>query len=255
MHLIKHLINKLSGRQSVLDFSIQGENLRLSIDSANEIARAKQVGAQTDLINAMRNTITTGDTIFDVGSNSGLLSLLLAKHDNGLDSTVHCFEPEPKKYQQLLQNIEHNRVLGQFQAHKVALWAENGTADLLIPDKNRKGESNAVAVQLQTMTAFSEEHNVLPDIVTIYMKSAAGQVLAGMENLMNNQAPTHIFLQIHPNGEDEFMPDGTTRIESWLTDLGYSKTWRNVCSLGEQCHFKLGESAEREHNEVNTPAH
>jgi len=51
------------------------------------------------------------------------------------------------------------------------------------------------------------------------------------------------------------MPDGTTRIESWLTDLGYSKTWRNVCSLGEQCHFKLGESAEREHNEVNTPAH
>ena len=71
------------------------------------------------------------------------------------------------------------------------------------------------------------------------MKSTAGQVLAGMEPLLIDAIPQHVFLQIRHNGEDEFMPDGTTTIEAWLTGFGYTKAWAKKSNLGEQCHFMI----------------
>ena len=238
MHLLRFYINKLLGRESVFNFSIAGEDVRLSITSSSQIAQINHLSAEIDLINRMRSTISTGDTIFDVGSNTGLFSLILAKHDSGLDSTMHCFEPAPKAYKQLLQNIEYNQLLGRLQAHQLALWANNGTADLLIPQK-RKGETESIAIQLHTVEDFVEENRVVPDIVMIFMKTAAGQVLAGMEPLLVDAIPQHVFLQIRQNDEDEFMPDGTTTIEAWLAGFGYTKAWAKKSSLGEQCHFMI----------------
>lgn len=239
MNLIRFYFNKLTGRESVLDFSILGETLRLNIATQNQITRAKKVRAETEWVDLMRNTVTIGDTIFDVGANNGVFSLLLAKHDNGLDSTLVCFEPDPERFSQLTQTIKHNQLLGRLQAHQVALWADNGTADMLIPSREHKGETNTIGIKLQTMASFAEEHGVSPDIVKINVGSAAGQVLAGMESLISEQVPTHIFINIHSNGEGECMPDGTTAIDSWLTQRGYNGAWKNKRGKNERCHFTL----------------
>ncbi len=248
MSLIRFYLNKLTGKPSVFDFSLLGETVRLGIAAPREIRRAKEIGTETELVELMRRTLSAGDTIFDIGANIGLISLLMAKHDNGLDSTVHCFEPEPRNFRQLTQNIEHNQLLGRLHAHQLALGAENGSVDLHIRGTEGegrhsiatdKGATDAITVTLQTMASFAEEHKVSPDVIKIDVEGAEGQVLAGMEPLIETGAPTHIFLEIHPKGEGEFMPDGTTTIESWLTDRGYRLAWKNKRGSGEHCHFTL----------------
>jgi len=237
---------KIVASTRTLNFNLLGETVRLGIAAPREIRRAKEIGTETELVELMRKTLTTGDTLFDIGANIGLISLLMAKHDNGLDSTVHCFEPEPRNFKQLSQNIKHNELLGRLHAHQLALGAENGSVDLHIRGTEgegrhsiatSKGATDAISVKLQTMAAFVEETGVTPDIIKIDVEGAEGQVLAGMEPLIGSAAPTHIFLEIHPKGEGEFMPDGKTTIESWLKDRGYTLSWKDKRGSGEHCHF------------------
>jgi len=247
MSLIRFYLNKLLGKESVFDFLLLGERVRLGIAAPREIKRAKEIGTETELVELMRRTLTPGDTIFDIGANIGLISLLLAKHDNGLDSTVHCFEPEPRNFKQLNQNIKHNQLLGRLHAHQLALGAENGTVDLHIRGTEGegrhsiatdKGSTDSIAVTVQTMAAFANENRVTPDVIKIDVEGAEGQVLAGMEPLLNQAPPKHIFLEIHPKGEGEYMPDGTTTIERWLTERHYKLAWKNKRGSGEHCHFQ-----------------
>lgn len=260
MSLLRFYFNKLTGKRSVFDFTLLGETVRLGIAAPREIRRAKEIGTETELVELMRRTVSTGDTIFDIGANIGLISLLLAKHDNGLDSTVHCFEPEPRNFNQLTQNIEHNELKGRLHAHQMALGATEGEVELHIRGTEgegrhsiatSKGATDAITVKLQTMAAFAEQHNVHPDIIKIDVEGAEGQVLAGMEPLIASGSPTHIFLEIHPKGEGEFMPDGTTTIESWLTERGYTLSWKNKRGSGEHCHFTLATAADEQ---TDTPA-
>jgi len=252
MSLIRFYVNKLLGKESVFDFSLLGQSVRLGIAAPREIRRAKEIGTETELVELMRRTISTGDTIFDIGANIGLISLLMAKHENGLDSTVHCFEPEPRNFKQLNQNIELNQLLGRLHAHQIALGAENGTVNLHIRGTEGegrhsiatdKGATDSIAVTLQTMASFVEEKKVSPDVIKIDVEGAEGQVLAGMEPLLSHAAPKHIFLEIHPKGEGEFMPDGSTTIESWLTARDYELAWKNKRGSGEHCHFRHSSAA------------
>jgi len=139
MSLIRFYINKLLGRESVFDFTLLGQSVRLGIAARREIRRANEIDTETELVELMRRTVSPGDTIFDIGANIGLISLLLAKHDNGLDSTVHCFEPEPRNFKQLTQNIAHNDLVGRLHAHQLALGADNGTVDLHIRGTEGEG--------------------------------------------------------------------------------------------------------------------
>jgi len=79
-------------------------------------------------------------------------------------------------------------------------------------------------------------------VIKIDVEGAEGQVLAGMEPMIESSPATHIFLEIHPKGEGEFMPDGTTTIEDWLSERGYQLQWKNKRGSGEHCHFQLSSS-------------
>lgn len=240
--------NKLFGQPSVFDFQLLGESVRLGIASSREIRRARDINSKRELIELMRDTLTIGDTIFDIGSNIGLVSLLLAKHDNGVDSTLHCFEPEPRNFNQLNQNIEHNNLVGRLHPHQLALGAEDGAVDLHISGDvgegrhsiaSDEGSTDTITVQLQTMGSFVEEHRVAPDIIKIDVEGAEGRVLAGMDALIGTGVPREIFLVIHPKGDGEFMPDGHTTIETWLSARGYTMVWSKKRKSRLQCHFKL----------------
>ncbi len=241
-------INKLFGQPSVFDFQLLGESVRLSIASTREIRRARDIDIERELVELMRDSLSIGDTIFDIGANIGLISLLLAKHENGVDSTVHCFEPEPRNFHQLSQNIENNNLVGRLHPHQLALGAEDGAVDLHIRGNegegrhsiaSDKGSTDTITVQLQTMGSFVEQHRVAPDIIKIDVEGAEGQVLAGMEALIGTGVPREIFLEIHPKGDGEFMPDGHTTIETWLSARGYTMVWSKKRGSGQHCHFKL----------------
>lgn len=240
-------LNKFLGQPSVFDVLVLDELLRLEIASTQEIRQARNLSKEHEWVDLMRDTLTNGDTIFDIGSNIGLVSLLLAKHDNGVDSTVHCFEPEPTHFHQLSKNVEHNTLVGRLHPHQLALGSKDGPIDLPILESPRKARrfdktddgTDSITVQMQTMDSFVEQHRVAPDIVKINVKGAEGQVLAGMEALFVSGAPRELFLDVHTKGNGKFMPDGETRIENWLADRGYTLVWNHKHRSTEHCHFKL----------------
>ena len=96
MHYIRFFLNRLLGRETVLNTRILGQTLRLGIEARREIRRAHAISHEEALVTRMWDHLSENDVIYDIGSNIGVLALLMAIHPRGASATVHCFEPEPK---------------------------------------------------------------------------------------------------------------------------------------------------------------
>lgn len=70
-----------------------------------------------------------GWTVFDVGANVGLFSLLQA----GRGAQVQAFEPNQDCFQRLHRNVAGNTYSGSVSVHKLALGREPGAATLHVP--------------------------------------------------------------------------------------------------------------------------
>lgn len=69
------------------------------------------------------------NSFFDVGSNTGLYSLILA--GTNPNAFAWAFEPSPGPYAYLKDNIRDNGFEGRIHALKTALSSENGTAEFI----------------------------------------------------------------------------------------------------------------------------
>lgn len=73
----------------------------------------------------VRQFLKTGDHFLDIGSNVGLFSVLASKVI-GKTGIVYCFEPTPKTYKRLLENIELNK-LSNIKTYQKGISNQNGT--------------------------------------------------------------------------------------------------------------------------------
>ncbi len=246
MNLLRFYLNKLTGKPSVSDFRLLGQSVTLGIAAPREIRRAREIEIESELVEHMRKVLREGDTIFDIGANIGLISILLAKGENGGQSQIHSFEPEPRNFRQLGNNIGLNNLKAQIHPHQLALGATEGQVELHIRGSegegrhsiaSSKGATGAISVELTTMSNFCAREQVQPDIIKIDVEGAEGQVLAGMEGLLQQAAPAHVFLEVHPKGDGDLMPDGST-IQDWMLARGYELAWNNVRGSGEHRHYR-----------------
>lgn len=102
---LRLVFNRLFGRQTILTADLLGQPVKLDITARRELRRARKISHETDLVMRMRECLQDGDTIYDIGANIGLISLLMALHPSGSNSKVHSFEPEPRNFGQLKKNI------------------------------------------------------------------------------------------------------------------------------------------------------
>jgi FkbM family methyltransferase len=248
MNLLRFYFNKLTGRPSVFDFTLLGQPVRLGIAAPREIRRAREIEIESELVSHMLTILKPGDTVLDIGANIGLISILLATHANGDSCTVHAFEPEPRNFHQLQNNIQLNALSARVHPHQLALGATEGHVDLHIRGSEgegrhsiatSKGATAAISVELTTMTRFCTAQAITPDIIKIDVEGAEGQVLAGMQGLLDTASPAHVFLEVHPKGDGELMPDGQS-IQEWMVQRGYTLAWNNVRGSGEHRHYRHG---------------
>ncbi len=246
MDTLRLLLNKLLGKDTVLDFEPLGIPLRLSIEARREIQRVRAISEEAALIERMFDCLHDGDTIYDIGANIGVIALLLARHPKGGRSRVHCFEPEPRNFEQLLKNISHNDLSQRVSAHRLALSDRSGELDLFVrggPGEGRHstvasdGSTGSIQVSADTASSFASSSGELPDVVKIDVEGAEGRVLAGMSELMARGRPREIFMELHPKGERDRMPDGRT-IEAWLGERGYHQVWRFQRGRSVHCHYR-----------------
>lgn len=246
MHYTRFHINRLLGRETVLDGKLGGTSFRLAVTARREIRRMRELSHETALIEQMQAHLREGDTIYDVGANIGLISLLLALHPTGSRSRIHCFEPEPRNFARLCRNIEINSLSSRVSPQQLALGAAAGDVELFVRGTagegrhsiaTDRGSTGSIRVPLATATDFADSCDALPDIVKIDVEGAEGQVLSGMERLLRQQKPRELFMEIHPKGDGDQMPDGTL-IDDWLTGLGYTLAWNNQRRSGQHRHYR-----------------
>jgi FkbM family methyltransferase len=91
----------------------------------------KGVLFHTTLLELVTKVIRTGDIVIDGGSNVGFFALLAAARLNG-SGCVFAFEPDPKTFALLQQNIRRNRFESTIRAEQVALTDREGTLDFAV---------------------------------------------------------------------------------------------------------------------------
>ena len=247
MNKLDFYIKKLLGKPTVGEFNLLGQQVMLGISAPRELRRANDIEIESELIDHMRPVMRANDVLYDVGANIGLISILMAKYCAGASTFVQCFEPEPKNYRQLENNIRLNQLSDQINCHRMALGANEGEIALHVRGAaggegrhsiaTDKGATGSIQVKLATMSHFAALSGKSPSVVKIDVEGAEGQVLAGMENLIADKPPREIFMEIHSKGDGDAMPNGET-IDSWLQQRGYSMIWSNTRRSGEHRHYQ-----------------
>ena len=139
---------------------------------------------------------TSSSTIFDVGANTGIYSLIAKAVRR--NSNVFAFEPIPQIYQQLLTNIRLNDYdIGAWNAaasnrdavQKIFfdLGGHTYTASL---NRGFNQNGNAMDVQTLKLSTFIREHHVHAiDVMKIDVETHELEVLQGMEDFLDSMKP------------------------------------------------------------------
>ena len=80
-------------------------------------------GLEKGLVNYIKTEISQFRYFFDIGSNSGSISLPFCDEDN---LKIICFEPLEYSYKKLIRNFQINKVFEKHIFHKIALSNETG---------------------------------------------------------------------------------------------------------------------------------
>lgn len=98
--------NLFQGSDKIV-FSIKDLKLNLYKDSI--LSRFIYDGFEKEEVDFVLKTLNEDDIFIDIGSNIGLFSIL-ASRKVGDKGQVICFEPAPKTYERLLENVELNQL-------------------------------------------------------------------------------------------------------------------------------------------------
>lgn len=154
--------------------------------------------------------VSVGQTVLDIGANVGLYTLLLARQV-GTTGRVIAFEPGPKSYSLLVQNIALNGYTNVC-AENVAVSERAGTVDLYVC---RTGESdNRIAGTLNPTDNWDKmsirsididtylDQNGIAEVDFIKMDIQGAELFAlrGMEQTLRRSPNVQMIMEYSPNG-------------------------------------------------------
>ena len=112
-----------------------------------------------------------GKTFLDIGANLGMIGIAMARKD--YFERVIAFEPDPRNFRLLKNNVKQNGLDERFECFQVAMSSSNGEIEFEIDDRNsgdsrvrqteRRGElkehlRDTAKVQATTLDSFVENH-------------------------------------------------------------------------------------------------
>ena len=152
--------------------------------------------------------IKPGQTVFDLGANNGIHSLLFAKLV-GNTGKVFAFEPLPENIAEIEKNSTLNGI-SNIKVVRAAVSDKDGTATFYLGRYNKQGSivgigsqtGQEVEVRLITLKTFIEKEKIKPDFVKIDIEGAESSALAGFGSLIEQCKPV-FFIELHTPEQDE----------------------------------------------------
>lgn len=197
----------------IYDARVFGDKIRLYCQNYRVYKRSESIlRKEPDTIEWIES-FSSGETLFDVGANIGLYSLLAAKRG----AKVIAFEPESQNYSILNKNIYINSLDENITALNIALSDQNGLDYLYVPifssgtafnqlehsprQKNgqtRKGFKQGIfSYTLDSFTeAFSE---YFPNHIKIDVDGIQAKIIAGASRTLENPKVQSILIELDQN--------------------------------------------------------
>lgn len=173
-------------------------------------------------VGLMRQLISPGDTVLDIGANTGQFTCLFSRLA-GSTGEVHAFEPMPASFKTLESNIQKRKLPSKVVLNQCALSDKGGMADIYVPGDDYTQASLAVhsvssweedsairsdQVQVTTVDEYLIKTGIRTvDFVKCDTEGGELLVLKGARSMLGQEEPPFILLEIY---------------ESWTKDFGYS---------------------------------
>jgi FkbM family methyltransferase len=174
----------------------------------------------------IRECVTSGDTVYDVGANIGYVSLMLAKRV-GPGGRVIAFELVPRNVDSFRQNIEINRI-NNVQLLEVAASDRRGEAVIRTTENLataslmwHRNDPSATEFSVRTVSVdeLVEAGDLgYPTFVKIDVEGSEGMVVKGMCRTISTAKPV-VFVE--------------------CSDLGRETTWHLLQELGYRCQSAI----------------
>lgn len=153
-----------------------------------------------------RRLVRPGDTVFDLGANHGVYTLLAAALA-GSTGRVHAFEPNPRLAYLADMSARLNGHGDTVTVHRLCAGDTNGSTWLVFDTafsgggtQNRAGEDGETA--LACRTAILDEMFPDPafrlDVVKLDVEGSEGRVLRGMRSLLARSPDVRILMEFAP---------------------------------------------------------
>ena len=210
---------------------------RFGLSTRAEYLRAKSLGGERAVIEALLRDVAGGETVWDVGAGVGTYTCLIA---NALETgRVVGFEPEPTNRARLRANLDRNASGERWAVSGVALWDHDGEARLASESESGSIEAGdghhylstegGRRVETRRGASLLVDGLAPPDVLKIDVQGAEGEVLAGIGEALSDVRG--IYLEVHPEKCRRY---GTTAedVERFLREAGYSLARLGVPATG-----------------------
>lgn len=162
---------------------------------------------------AIREYVTTGDTVYDIGANIGYVSLSFSKRV-GPRGRVFAFEPIPQNVESFKRNMALSRV-GNVHLLEAAVAERAGTVVFRMAENPSTASmvwhrDNQAAVEFSVNTVSIDElvrkgELATPKFVKIDVEGAEGFVLLGMRHTVQTSRPV-VFIECSEAGRSQTWP-------------------------------------------------
>jgi FkbM family methyltransferase len=213
----------------ILKLQIAGVAVQFHVHNAEELRVLESeggAGGERQVLELLVRFLRAGDVVYDVGSNVGLYTVLLAKAV-GDQGSVIAFEPQHECFAHLGENLALNGVTPVRSFHK-ALGETSGQARLYSSKvignsslvRQNEDDANTEIVEIASGDELAAaEHLPGPRVVKIDVEGYEYSVIQGLRKTLAQTSCELVCCEVHPS----LLPAGVTpdMVVSLLDSLGF----------------------------------
>lgn len=208
-----------------------GENMKVLLPDFYSSLLYKYGFVEEQVISYILYNLKPEGTFIDIGTHYGFFTLL-AREVVGEKGKIHSFEPTPKTYNILKQNVNK---YSNIYTNNCLVWAKS--QNLMFNDYGpgyseinsvfnprtdaatlKKLKVNTFEVKAVSIDDYVKKENLHPQFIKIDAESAEMEILKGMSNVLENQSPC-LALELG-DFDIENVPSSKSIID-FLTKFGY----------------------------------
>lgn len=195
---IKKQLITLGGIRSAFQLSILGQQLKVGYTLRSKVPDRDY--------SVILQLATNKKCVFDVGANHGIISLLVASKNPGVQ--IHAFEASEDAVNIINQNCALNgfhtsiRVVNTLIADRsgytIPFYWEGSSGGASIT-KDRMGHTIEIHKSTLSLDDYAKANNALPDFIKMDIEGAENIAIKGMKEILSTSRPD-VFIELHEFG-------------------------------------------------------